>query len=99
MGGSRHVILPPTNRESHREVEIYSEAQTDARHPPLTVARLTHALSLRCSSFAHPEEKHLCTLTGSHLLGVQASGASHCSPTMTEEGRHKTYPIARAELG
>lgn len=38
-------MLPPTNRESHREVETYSEAQTDMRHPPLTIARLTHALS------------------------------------------------------
>lgn len=55
-------------------METYSEAQTDTRHPPLTVARLTHALSQRCSSFAHPEEKHLCTLTDIHLLGVQASG-------------------------
>lgn len=73
MGGPTCVILPPTNRESHREVEIYSAAQTDTRHPPLTVARLTHALSRRCSLFAHPEEKHLYTLTDIHLLGVQAS--------------------------
>lgn len=54
-------------------METYCETQTDTRHPPLTVARLTHALSQRCSSFAHPEEKHSCTLTDVHLLGVQAS--------------------------
>lgn len=73
MEGPTRVILPPTNRESHREVETYSKAQTDMRHPPLTIARLTHALSRRCSSFAHPVEKHLYTLTDIHLLRVHVS--------------------------
>lgn len=78
-------------------METYSEAQTDTRHPPLTVARLTHALSQRCSSFAHPEEKHLCTLTDIHLLGVQASVGGALTAPQPCQRKGGTKPITSLE--
>lgn len=99
-GGPTHVMLSPTNRESHREVETYSEAQTDTRHPPLTIARLTHALSRAL----HP----ICPLRRDALMdsdrhsfvgGASLSRPLTVPPLMPEEGKHQIYPITRAELG